>query len=88
MPTCSFCKQNYEAPRGLTVFLNDGKTVHFCSSKCRRNKALKRDPRKTKWVKKTKKPKKELKAEKPKKQGTDEPNKEVAEQKQKVQANK
>lgn len=55
MPACSFCKKNYEFPRGLTLFLLDGKTLYFCSSKCRRNFKLKRDPRKTTWVKKPKK---------------------------------
>ena len=63
MPTCSFCKKHYEFPKGLTVFLNDGKTVYFCSSKCRRNLALKRDPRKTNWVKRKKKEEKVLKKE-------------------------
>ncbi len=55
MPICSFCKKHYKEPRGLTVFTFDGKTVHFCSSKCRRNIALKRDPRKVNWIKKEKK---------------------------------
>ena len=55
MPTCSFCKKHYEFPRGLTIFQLDGKTIHFCSSKCRRNLALKRDPRKVNWVKRQKK---------------------------------
>ncbi len=53
MPTCSFCKKNYKEPRGLTVFTFDGRSINFCSSKCRRNTALKRDPRKTNWVKKS-----------------------------------
>ena len=55
MPTCSFCKKIYEFPRGLTIFLNDGRSIFFCSSKCRRNMNLKRDPRKTNWVIKKKK---------------------------------
>jgi len=37
------------------VFTFDGKTIHFCSSKCRRNLALKRDPRKVNWIKREKK---------------------------------
>ena len=57
MPTCSFCKKNYEFPRGLTVFLFDGKSLHFCSSKCKRNLDLKRDPKKVNWVKREKKDK-------------------------------
>tara|TARA_Y100000310_G_scaffold51177_1_gene47214 strand:- start:293 stop:604 length:312 start_codon:yes stop_codon:yes gene_type:complete len=55
MPTCSFCKRHYQEPRGLTVFTFDGKTIHFCSSKCRRNLNLKRDPRKVNWIKREKK---------------------------------
>jgi large subunit ribosomal protein L24e len=55
MPTCSFCKKNYENPRGLTIFTFEGKSLHFCSSKCKRNLDLKRDPKKVNWVKREKK---------------------------------
>ena len=62
MPTCSFCKKHYDEPRGLTVFAFDGRAINYCSSKCRRNMALKRDPKKVNWVKREKKKKlKELK---------------------------
>jgi len=54
MPTCSFCKKVYEFPRGLTLILNDGRLMHFCTSKCQRNFKLKRDPKKVKWIKKRK----------------------------------
>jgi ribosomal protein L24E len=54
MPTCSFCRQNYKEPRGLTIFTFDGRAVYYCSSKCRRNAALKRDPKKTNWVRRRK----------------------------------
>jgi large subunit ribosomal protein L24e len=54
MPTCSFCKKHYKEPRGLTVFTFDGRAVHYCSGKCRKNTLLKRDPKKTAWVKKDK----------------------------------
>jgi len=65
MPTCSFCKKHYKEPRGLTVFGFDGRAIHFCSSKCQRNLKLKRDPKKTNWVKREKKgKKKQLEAEK------------------------
>ena len=37
------------------MFTFEGKTIHLCSSKCRRNLALKRDPRKVNWIKKEKK---------------------------------
>ena len=58
MPTCSFCKKHYNPHKGLTIFSFDGKTTHYCSSKCQRNAGLKRDPKKTDWVKRTKKDKK------------------------------
>lgn len=57
MPTCSFCKKHYDEPRGLTVFTFDGRAINYCSSKCRRNMALKRDPKKVNWVKREKKKK-------------------------------
>jgi large subunit ribosomal protein L24e len=57
MPVCSFCKKNYKEPRGLTVFTFDGRAVHFCSSKCKRNTDLKRDPKKVNWIKREKKSK-------------------------------
>jgi large subunit ribosomal protein L24e len=51
MPVCSFCRRRYNEPRGLTVFTFDGRSIHFCSSKCRKNMDhLKRDPKKTNWV--------------------------------------
>ena len=53
MPRCSFCKQNYEFPYGLTLILNDGNILYFCSSKCRKNALkLRRDSKKVAWVKK------------------------------------
>lgn len=62
MPTCTFCKKNYEFPRGLTIFTIDGRSIYYCSSKCRKNAALKRDPKKLKWVRrKTEKVKEEIK---------------------------
>jgi len=61
MPVCSFCKKDYAEHKGLTVFTFDGRTVHYCSSKCRRNLDLKRDPKKVKWIKKDKKDKTEKK---------------------------
>ena len=63
MPTCSFCKKHYKEPRGLTVFTFDGRSVHFCSSKCRRNLDLKRDPKKVNWIKREKKVKIDKKIE-------------------------
>ena len=53
MPVCSFCKRRYKEPRGLTIFTFDGRSIHYCSGKCRKNmEHLKRDPKRTNWVKK------------------------------------
>lgn len=50
MPACSFCKNNYEFPRGLTVVQKDGSIRYYCSSKCRKNNNLGRISKKVKWV--------------------------------------
>ena len=78
MPVCSFCKKNYSEHKGVTVFAFDGKAHHFCSSKCRRNLDLKRDPKKVNWVKRDKKVKQEVVESKP----------EVIEEKPKVEEKK
>ncbi|MBD3252766.1 50S ribosomal protein L24e [Candidatus Pacearchaeota archaeon] len=66
MPTCSFCKKPYNEHKGIVVFTFDGKSLSYCSGKCRRNAELGRDPKKTNWVRREKKGKsiKELKEEK------------------------
>ncbi|PIN88784.1 50S ribosomal protein L24 [Candidatus Pacearchaeota archaeon CG10_big_fil_rev_8_21_14_0_10_35_13] len=50
MPRCTFCGKDYEIPRGLTEVDVFGKVRHYCSSKCRKNLRLGRDPRRTKWT--------------------------------------
>ena len=57
MPACSFCKKQYELPKGTTVVQKDGNPRHYCSSKCRKNSEMGRDNRKVKWIKKEKKAK-------------------------------
>ena len=57
MPACSFCKKNYEWPRGLTYVKSDGRVIYFCSSKCRKNHELGRQSKKVTWVRKKKKEK-------------------------------
>ncbi|HEA46349.1 MAG TPA: 50S ribosomal protein L24 [Candidatus Pacearchaeota archaeon] len=56
MSKCSYCGEEYEIPRGLTLVTNDGTVKPLCSSKCRRNMKMKR--RKVRWVIKEKKEKK------------------------------
>jgi len=58
MPPCTFCKNNYEWPRGITIVQKDGSVKYFCSSKCRKNEKMGRDSKKVRWVKKQKKEKK------------------------------
>ena len=54
MVVCSFCKQNYESPRGTTVVQKDATAKYFCSSKCRKNSEMGRDNKKVNWVRKNK----------------------------------
>lgn len=54
MTVCSYCKKSYKDPKGLTIFSFDGRAIHYCSGKCRKNEALKRDARKLNWVRKDK----------------------------------
>ncbi|MFW6233081.1 MAG: 50S ribosomal protein L24e [Nanoarchaeota archaeon] len=53
MPKCSFCKKDYEFPKGLTYVLKDGTIKHFCSGKCKKNMLMKK--RKVRWILKKKK---------------------------------
>lgn len=55
MPTCSFCKKEYEIFKGVTEVQKDGSLKFYCSSKCRKNAKLGRDSKKVLWVKKKKK---------------------------------
>lgn len=52
MPKCSVCKKNYEFPEGLTFVHVDGRVLHFCSGKCRKNHEMGR--KKLRWVAKQK----------------------------------
>jgi len=50
--TCSFCGEKIEPGTGRMHIKKDGKTFHFCSTKCFHNLVeLKRVPRKMKWTK-------------------------------------
>ena len=55
MPVCSFCKNQYEFPKGTTVVQKDSSVRYYCSSKCRKNSEMGRLSKKVKWVKKAKK---------------------------------
>jgi large subunit ribosomal protein L24e len=61
MTVCSFCKKNYHEHQGLTVFTFEGKALHYCSSKCRKNATnLRRDPKRVLWIRKNKERKEEV----------------------------
>jgi len=53
MPVCSFCKNNYEFPKGTTVVQKDSSVRHYCSSKCRKNMEMGRLTKKVKWIRKS-----------------------------------
>lgn len=48
MPKCVYCGKMYDIPKGLTLVGSDGTINYLCSSKCRKNMAMKR--RKVRWV--------------------------------------
>ena len=53
---CSFCGKEVMPGTGIMYVKNDGSTLWFCSSKCRKSMLkMRRDPRKLKWTKKYKK---------------------------------
>jgi len=56
MPRCTFCKREYEWPRGVTVVTHEGEGVvrHFCGKKCRKNFEMGRDSKRVNWVRKQK----------------------------------
>ena len=56
MPRCVYCGEVYDVHKGVTIVKNDGTIQYLCSSKCRKNMAMKR--RKIKWISKKKKEKK------------------------------
>ena len=48
MPKCSYCGEDYDMHRGVTLVLNNGETKYLCSSKCRKNMKIGR--RKIRWI--------------------------------------
>ena len=52
MTQCSYCKKNYEIPRGLTYVLTNGDIMYLCSSKCFKNWKMGRKSQKVNWIRK------------------------------------
>jgi len=49
MVKCTYCGENYEIPRGVTVVEGiSGRAKYFCSSKCRKYSEMSK--RKAKWA--------------------------------------
>ncbi|RLG22115.1 50S ribosomal protein L24e [Methanosarcinales archaeon] len=48
--TCSFCGRKIEPGTGKMFVKRDGTIYFYCSSKCEKNHALKRIPRKVRWT--------------------------------------
>mgnify|MGYP001575199522 FL=1 len=55
MAKCSFCGLTIQPGRGKMFVTKEGRIFNFCSSKCEKNFALGRDPKKVKWVRKKRK---------------------------------
>ncbi|MEM7826826.1 MAG: 50S ribosomal protein L24e [Candidatus Aenigmatarchaeota archaeon] len=53
MPKCSFCSKRIEIGRGKLFIKTTGKSFWFCSSKCEKNFALGRNPKRLGWIKKS-----------------------------------
>ena len=66
MPKCVYCGKEYDIPKGMTLFLNDGTVNTLCSSKCRKNMKMKR--RKVRWISKKKIQKRQMVKEETKKE--------------------
>ncbi|MDY6931468.1 MAG: 50S ribosomal protein L24e [Halobacteriota archaeon] len=49
---CSFCGTVMELGTGKMYVKKDGSILYFCSSKCEKNNALGRVPRKVDWIRK------------------------------------
>ncbi len=55
MSECSFCSGQMEKGTGKSLIQSDGRTLHFCSSKCEKNMMkLRRKARETKWAREKK----------------------------------
>ena len=47
---CDFCGTDIEPGTGTMFVYADGRTAHFCSSKCEANAELGREPRDVEWT--------------------------------------
>jgi large subunit ribosomal protein L24e len=65
MLKCIFCSKLQQPGKGVILAMNDGRILYFCSSKCKKNFHMGRNPKKIKWSRPVQKAKKkEVKEEK------------------------
>ncbi len=57
---CIFCSKSQQPGQGTIFAYNDGKVIYYCSSKCRRNFKLRRNPKKIKWARQRDKQEKDI----------------------------
>ncbi len=50
MAKCSFCGNAIEQGTGKMLVRKDGTVLFFCSSKCEKNAAMKREPKYVRWT--------------------------------------
>ncbi len=60
MSKCTFCGIEIEKGTGIIYVEKIGKVLHFCSTKCEKNVALGRKPKKIRWTQEFKKAKGKL----------------------------
>jgi len=50
MARCTFCGKQIPQGEGIIHVEISGKIINYCSSKCRKNRDMGRDPKRMKWV--------------------------------------
>jgi len=50
MVKCTYCGVQIPQGRGIIYVEISGKIINYCSSKCRKNREMGRDPGKMKWI--------------------------------------
>jgi large subunit ribosomal protein L24e len=50
MAKCTFCGAQIPQGEGIIYVEISGKIINYCSSKCRKNREMGRDPGKMKWI--------------------------------------
>jgi large subunit ribosomal protein L24e len=54
MVKCTYCGKNIPQGEGIMHVEISGRIINYCSSKCRKNRNMGREPGKMKWITKRK----------------------------------